>query len=194
MNSESCSAFHACALGLISQFPDKHDQFWMENLFMSAKLCTLALWIPHQLNIHGVTRPTLRGVPLCMKQYEVKKKGDIKIVQKTVKVLVLWGDSICKDIVCVSIYDTNKLVHFLSTDCSKVKWILKHRKIFSKQNKQVLPMSFYRLNIVDYYNNNMGSVEITDQLSNVCRYDSQQIFIKVWLIDLSCKNNIWQIT
>ena len=51
-------------------------------------------------------------------------------------------------------------------------------------------MSFYRLNIVDYYNNNMGSVEITDQLSNVCRYDSQQIFIKVWLIDLSCKNNI----
>ena len=35
---------------------------------MSEKLSQLALVIPQQVMINGVTRPTLRGVPLCVKQ------------------------------------------------------------------------------------------------------------------------------
>ena len=61
----------------------------------------------------------------------MKKKGDIEIVQNTVKVAVLRGDYIRKDLICVSLYGT-KPVYLLSTDCSEVKWILKHRKVFSK--------------------------------------------------------------
>ena len=73
----------------------------MENLYMSANICWLVLEMPKQLIIHRVTRPTLRGVPLCVKQDEAKKKGELEVVQNTAKVALLQGDSIFKDIVCV---------------------------------------------------------------------------------------------
>ena len=53
------------------------------------------------------------------------------------------------------------------------KCIFKHRKVFSKKNQQVLPMTLYHMNTIDYNNNNMGSVDFVGQLSNVCRYDYQ---------------------
>ena len=49
-----------------------------------------------------------------MNQDELKKKGDLKILQNTVKVAVLRGDYICKDLVLVSLYD-NKQVQLLYT-------------------------------------------------------------------------------
>ena len=73
---------------------------------MSENLCRLALTMPQQVVVHGVMRPTIRGVPVCVKQYEVKKSGKLKIVRNTVNVSLLQGDSISKDLVCISLYDT----------------------------------------------------------------------------------------
>ena len=55
---------------------------------MSADLCSVVITITQQLMIHGETITTTRGVPLCVKQDEVKKKGELKIVRNTVKVAV----------------------------------------------------------------------------------------------------------
>ena len=67
MNSESFLPFYASVLGLISQLLDKNYTLGMEKPYIFENLCRLALAMPQQLMIHGVTRPTLRGVPLCMK-------------------------------------------------------------------------------------------------------------------------------
>ena len=143
----------------------------MYNLYMSTKLCRLALEIPQLLTIHWVMWPTLIGVLLCVKQDEVNKKTIFERVQNTVKVALLWGDSICKYLVCVSLYET-KPAYLLCTDCSEAKWILKHRKVFLKNTQQVLLIPFYFLNIVDYYYYNMGGIYISDQLRNVYKYYS----------------------
>ena len=41
-------------------------------------------------------------------------------------------------------------------------------------------MPFYRLNIVDFYNNNMGNVDLADQLRNVYCYDSSWHINRKW--------------
>ena len=34
------------------------------------------------------------------------------------------------------------------------------------QKKKVMKMPFYRLNLIDFYNHNMGNVDMADQLRN----------------------------
>ena len=82
-------------------------------------------------------------------------------------------------IVCGSFYDT-KPVYLLSTDFSGDKWILNHRKSFFL-TQQVLSMPFYHIDIVYYNNNNVGGVNIADQLRNVCIYDYKRHRHRRWL-------------
>ena len=71
-----------------------------------AKLCRLSYATEKNLMIHGVTRPSLRGIPPSSKQNEVTRKGHFERVRFTVKAAVLKGDEVCKDIIAFSIYDT----------------------------------------------------------------------------------------
>jgi hypothetical protein len=121
--------------------------------------------------VHGVTRPSLRGIPPVIKQEEVKRKGDLQNVRHTVKVAVLKGDDIAKDLVSISIYDT-KPVYLLTSACNEISWTKKERKVYDPQRKKTFKMPFYRLNVIDFYNNNMGNVDLADQLRNHYRYDS----------------------
>ena len=171
MKTFGCSPLHARVLGLISQLPDKYYTLGMDNLYNSAKLCRLCYGMDQKVMVHGVTRPSLRGIPPAIKQEEVKRKGDLEAVRHTVKAAVLKGDSVCKDLLAVSIYDT-KPVYFLTSATSQLYWMKKERKVYDPKTKTTFKMPFYRLNIIDFYNNNMGNVDLADQLRNVYRYDS----------------------
>ena len=167
----SCSPLHARALGLISQLPHQFYTLGMDNLYNSAKFCRLAYLMEQSVMVHGVTRPTLRGIPPNIKQEEVKKKKDLEQVRHTVKAAILKGDSVCPSLVSVSLYDT-KPVYFLSNACDRLEWITKERKVYNPSTKTTFKMKFHRLNIVDFYNHNMGNVDLADQLRNHYRYDS----------------------
>ena len=78
---------------------------------------------------------------------------------------------VCKDLVCVSLYDT-KPVYILSNCCDGIRWIKKERKVFSKEKGKEVIITFYRLNVIEYYNYNMGSVDLADQLWNHYQYDT----------------------
>ena len=162
---QTCFPLHARVLGLISHLPHKNYTLGMDNLYMSAKLCRLALSMPQKVMCHGVTRPSLSGVPQNVKQTEVARKKELETVRNTVKVAVLQGDMVCKDLVCVSLYDT-KPVYILSNCCDGIRWIKKERKVFSKEKGKEVIITFYRLNVIEYYNYNMGSVDLADQLWN----------------------------
>ena len=47
-------------------------------------------------------------------------------------------------------------------------------------------MTFYCLNIVDQYNNNMGSADIVDQMRKVHRYYSQWHINSKWWLAIYC--------
>ena len=89
---------------------------------MSAKFARLCLMMPQKVMIHGVTRPSMRGVPAVVKQVEVTSKVQLAKVRNTVKVAVLKGDSVCNNLVCVSLYDS-KPIYLLSNACTEVKWV-----------------------------------------------------------------------
>jgi hypothetical protein len=99
--------------------------------------------------LHGVTRPSLRGVPECVKQKEVTRKSDLEKVRHTVKVAVLKGDSVCTDLVCVSIYDS-KAVCILTNACEKIEWTPKRKKVWNNEKKEYVWVTFYRLNMIDF--------------------------------------------
>ena len=166
-----CSPLHARVLGLISQLPDKYYTLGMDNLYNSTKLCRLAYAMDQKVMVHGVTRPSLRGIPPAIKMDELTRKKDLEKVRHTVKAAVLKGDQVIQDLVAVACYDT-KPVYFLSSACEEIKWIEKKRKVFDPNEKKTVDIPFYRLNIIDFYNYNMGNVDLADQLRNQYRYDS----------------------
>ena len=75
------SALSARVLGLILQLKDKYYTLGMDNLYNSAKLCRAAYSMPQKVMVHGVTRPSGRGIPPCIKQNEVTKKRDLAALQ-----------------------------------------------------------------------------------------------------------------
>ena len=120
MKTYDCSPLHARVLGLISQLPDKNYTMGLDNLYMSAKFCRLAIQMDQRVMVHGITRANGRGVPSLVKQQEVTKKGELEAVRNTVKAARLKGDTVCKDLIFISIYDT-KPVYFLSNACEEIK-------------------------------------------------------------------------
>lgn len=171
MKTWNCSALHARVLALLSQLPEKNYWLTMDNLFNSCKLSKLAMAMPQKVMTHGVVRSEGRGVPKVVKQLEVTNKDALKDARFTVKAAKLVGDEVCRDLLCVSFYDT-KPVYFLSTVMSKIEWVKKFKMVFDKFLNKKVPMPYYRLNLIDFYNQNMGHVDVADQLRNCYRYDS----------------------
>ena len=166
------SPLHSRVLSLISQLPDKNYNLGMDNLYNSAKLARAAKAMEQRVNTHGVVRVSGRGVPKCVIQAEVTRKQDLEKVRHTVRAAVVKGDSVCTNLVCISLYDT-KPVYILTNCCSEIKWIKKKKKVWHKERGAYVELIFYRLNIIDFYNFNMGDVDRADQLRNYYRYDTQ---------------------
>ena len=166
------SPLHRRVLSLISQLPGKNYTLGMDNLYNSAKLSRVAKATRQRVMTHGVVRVSGRGVPAAVIQKEVSRKEDQEKVRHTVKAAVVKGDSVNSDLLCISIYDT-KPVYIMTNACFEIKWIRKGKKIWSKALNKYVNGYFHRLNVIDFYNNNMGNVDLADQLRNYYRYDTQ---------------------
>jgi Transposase IS4/SAP domain len=168
--SMGMSPLHARVMSLFDCLEDNYHRCSMDNLYMSAKFARNAFNHPNKVLIAGVTRKGLRGLPNCVMQEEVKTRSDQLKVRGTVKAAILEGDPLCPSLVATSVYDT-KPVHFLSMSCNSIAWIVKERSVFNVDTGSLELMRFLRLNVNDSYNNDMGHVDVSDQLRNYYRFD-----------------------
>jgi len=168
------SPIHSRVLWLFDHLEDKFHRVWMDNLCLSASFARASFNHPKKVMIAGVTRKGGRGLPVCILQDEEKKtKAEEEKVRGTVKAAVLNGDPLCPALVAVSVYDT-KPVHFLSMICQEINWIQKERSVFNVDTNRMESMTFLQLNVNDSYNNDMGHVDVSDQLREVYKFN-------VWL-------------
>ena len=105
----------ARVLFLLDQLPGKYYRCYLDNLFMSAKLCrTTNVSLKSKVMLHGVTRVSGRGLPKSIIQDQVFTINELKTCTGTTKAAVIVGDSEYPALIAFSVYDS-KPVHFLST-------------------------------------------------------------------------------
>ena len=85
----------------------------VDNLYMSAKFCRDNFNHSNNIKLHGVTRKSGRGLPVCVLQEELQNRSQKDKVRGTVCAAELVGDIDCPSLIAVSVYDT-KPVHFLT--------------------------------------------------------------------------------
>ena len=173
------SPLHARVHALFDQLPGKYYQCAMDNLYLSAKLCRSAWRCKQQVQVFGVVRQSGRGVPKSITQKEVTKKAEIEEARGTLKAAELIGDPKCEGLIALSLYDS-KPFYMMTMACEKVEWKLKSRKLWDKELVRMVSKPFYRLNIVDDYNNNMNNVDLADQLRGSYRFDHWMRKRKWW--------------
>ena len=168
--SQGFSPLYARVLDMVSQLPGKCYTLGMDNLYNSVKL-SKKLWdMPQKVMAHGVIRANGRGVPSCIKQAEVTKREALANVRNTLTAAKIVGAQDNTPIVCACIYD-QKPVYVISNACLNVTWVEKKRKVYHPEDNSMVDCPFHRLNLIDFYNNNMGSVDMADQLRLQYRVD-----------------------
>lgn len=160
---------HARTLSLIVQLSNPHHCIYMDNLYLSAKLC-LFVWKEAKAKIHGVCRQGGRGIPDAIKQDAKTKQNEEYQARGTLKVAVCKGMDGMIDIICTSLYDV-KPFYMMSTVSANVSWVKKWMTVFCATTRKKVKVPFYRLNLADEYNNRMGRVDVGDQLRNYYRFD-----------------------
>ena len=149
------SPLHSRVMGMFDQLDEKFHNCWFDNLYLSAKFAKAAYIHPKKVRISGPTRKAGRGLPSSVLQEEEKNITEIRKVRGTCKAAVLQGDPDVPDLVAVSYYD-QKPVHFLSTICEEIQWIVKQRQVYDVDTNTNRTLEFLRLNVNDAYNNDMG--------------------------------------
>jgi Transposase IS4 len=177
--SKGISPLHGRCLWLLDSLKEKFHRCWMDNLYLSAAFPKLCYNHSKAVLIAGVTRKTGRGLPNHVLQEEAKNKRAQMAVRGTVKAAVLVGDRDCPNLVASSVYDT-KPVHFLSMVCESIKWVEKTRPVYDAKERRMVGVKFLRLNVNDDYNQDMGHVDVADQLRGNYRMDHWQRQYKWW--------------
>jgi hypothetical protein len=172
------SPLHSRVVWLFDCVKDKWHACGLDNLYNSAKFCRFA-YVENKVLINGVTRTGMRGLPQHIIQAAQTTRKAAMAVRGTVKAAILLGDPDCPALLATSVYDT-KPVHFLSTVCEKVKWMVKERQVFNVDTRRLETMRFLRLEQNDFYNNSMGDVDVSDQLRNQYRFDHWLRMRKWW--------------
>ena len=162
---------------LAERLPNRWTRLYMDNLYNSEKLFS-ALFIAESL-AHGVVRTYARGFPSDILQKEEKNKDRAEKLRGTTMAARLINSDACPDLLAISLYDT-KPVHLLSTTASEVRWMVKHRKVWSTAVQKMAMMKYLRLNVIEEYNNNMNSTDIADQLRGNYRPDRWMRQRKWW--------------
>ena len=137
---------------------------------MSVRLAEVCNTSKSKTIISGVCRQKVRGIPTCVEQLEENTKEHKAKMLGTLKTAILKNDALCKDFVACSIYDSNPFYLF-SSSCPDIKRIKKDREVCHPGLENKIKVPFYRLNMIDNYNNNINNVDISDQLRTVYRYD-----------------------
>ena len=169
---------HARVMALIEQLQHKYHCIYMDNLYLSAKLC-LVTWKYHKAMIHGVCRQGGRGIPEKIKQQPLTKQDEEFAARGTLYAAICKGDPEMTPIVCTSLYDV-KPFYMLSTVADEIVWNKKIMNIFCQHKRRKVKVPFYRLNLADMYNNKMGQVDVGDQLRNYYRFDHWMRKRKWW--------------
>ena len=164
------SPLHSRVMSLFDTLKDMNHVCGMDNLYNSATFCKRAWNHKYRVMVHGVTRKGMRGVPSCVVQDEAKSQKKQLEVRGTTKAAVLKGDPDCPDLVATSVYDT-KPVHYLSMACRELKWIVCEKSVYNVDTGAKELLKFLRMSNINDYNNQMGDVDIADQLRNNYRFD-----------------------
>ena len=127
----------------------------------------------------GVTRKNGRGLPKCIEQVDVTKKEYLVQTRGNLKVAEIVGEAKALGIISMSIYDT-KPVYLMSVACEEIKWLNKDLKLVDKTQHTMVAAPFYRVNVIDDYNQFMGNVDIADQLRGSYRFDHWMLKRKWW--------------
>ena len=117
-----------------------------------------------------MTRQLGIGIPKLIEQTSHTRKDNIMSNRGTLKVKKLVGEPTIKDMVEISLYDL-KPFYLMTNTWTEIRWIQKHREVWSSSLKQIIKITYYRLNVIDIYNHNMNNVYISDQLRVVYRWD-----------------------
>jgi hypothetical protein len=160
---------HGCVMWLCNCVEHKWHVCGLNNLYNSAKFCQFSN-VQNKVLINSVTRVGGRGLPASILQQPLTNKKEQMAAQGTVKAAVLNGDVECPNLVVTSVYDT-KPVHFFSTVCKPIKWIVKERPVFNVDTGRVENIWFLCLNVNNFYNHAMGNVAVPDQLQNTYHFD-----------------------
>ena len=160
---------HCRVMSLIEQLGTNHHCIYMDNLYMSAKLC-LAAWKHHKAMLHGVCRQGGRGIPDKLKQETRTKQDEEFNARGTLIAAVCDGDPEMTPIICTSLYDV-KPFYMMSTVASEVVWTRKFMNIFCATDRKKVQIPFYQLNLANMYNNKIGRVDVGDQLRNSYQFD-----------------------
>ena len=129
--------------------------------------------------VFGVTKKSGRGIPACIIQQEETTKDKIEKARGTLKVAMFVGDKKIQGLVALSYYDT-KPFYMLTNAAENVEFVTKKRKIFDKSTNTMKDAPFYRLNVINDYNNNMNNVDIADQLRGTYWFDRWMRKTKWW--------------
>jgi hypothetical protein len=114
-----------------------------------------------------------------VKQDEEKNVKRAEMLRGTTKAALLQNSADTPDLLAASVYDT-KPVHLMSTVSKSVRWVMKNKKVWSKDEEAMKVIGFLRLNMIDDYNQNMNSTDIADQLRNTYRPDHWMRNRKWW--------------
>ena len=167
---QGLSPLHSRVMYLFDSLKDDHHHCAMDNLYNSAAFCRAAVNHPRRVLCHGVARKGNRGIPKMVQQDLVESRIGQLAVRGTVKAAVVEGDDKIKDLIASSVYDT-KPVHYLSMVCEAIKWIIMKKDVFNVDTDTVEELQFLRMAHIDTYNNEMGQVDIADQLRGSYRCD-----------------------
>lgn len=162
------SPLHARVLEMLEKLPGEWYRITFDNLYISTKFVKEAYKM--KILVAGVARQGGRGIPPVLIQKHETTVENVRKARGTVKAAVLEGDDEVDNFVAVSCYD-QKPVYFITTMAECIKWVIKQKKVYSIRLQELVTISFLRLNILDEYNFNMGSVDIADQLRNYYRID-----------------------
>ena len=168
-------------LFLLDQLPGKYYRCYLDNLFMSAKLCRTAyVSLKSKVMLHGVTRVNGRGLPKSIIQEQVTTTNELKTCTGRTKAAVITGDSECPALIAFSVYDT-KPVHFLSTVATEIKWVRKDRKIYDYMVDDCVQMNFLRTNMQELYNYGMNKIDLGDQYRTYYKMNHWKRQTKWWM-------------
>ena len=175
------SPTQARVLFLFDQLPGKYYTCYLDNLFMSARLCRMAyVKLDSKVMMHGVTRASGRGLPEFVVQKEVSGVSQKEAVIGTLKAAVLNGDDECPALIACSVYDS-KPVHFLSTAAKEIKWLTKDRKVYDYCVEDRVDMKFLRTNMQEMYNYGMNKIDLGDQYRGQYKMDYWKRQSKWWM-------------
>ena len=90
---------------LFDSCEDEYHICGVDNLYMYAKFCKDTFNHDKNINLHGVTRKSGRGITESVLQEEVSNRKYQEKVRGTVRAAELIGDKYCPSLIAVSVYD-----------------------------------------------------------------------------------------